>query len=223
MTPDPEHHRLPPGILAGLLREQLETYAVLADRISLAGQAAAGRGGVDEVKEAEDTVRWLQRFTRTVLGGPEDGGDQEPSRTDVSAAARRTVRRWARTMPDLDVSVDVDRGTWVAVPPTVLERILQGLLTFAARRARRRVRLVVSRTGDEVVLRSEGDAPTGPDSDGGGRSTTSDPEVEVLCWLVERSGGSLAADAGRGGVGGGMGVRLPVGATRGGTDRRHAG
>lgn len=224
MTPDPEH-RLPPTVLAGLLREQLEVYATLADRISLAGQAAAaGRGGIEELKEAEDMVLWLQRLTRTILAGPEAGGEPEAARTNVSAAARRTVRRWARTMPDLDVSVVVDRGTWVAVPPTILERILQGLLATAGRRVRRGVRLVAWGTGDEIELRTEEDGPLADQgSDGGNEPSTSDPEVEVLRWLVERSGGSIVPVASRGGAGGGMAVRLPVDAPPDGPDHREAG
>lgn len=228
MTPDPEH-RLPPGVLAGLLREQLEVCSVLADRISVAGQlAAAGRSGIEEVQEAEDTVRWLRRLTRTILGRPEAGSEQEPARAEVSAAARRTVRRWARTMPDLDVSVEVDRGTWVAVAPTILERILQGLLATAARSARRGVRLVASRTAGEVELRTEGGDPLADQGSEGGDEPSasdrevSDREVEVLRWLVERSGGSVDVVGGGGGAGGGMGVRLPAETQPGGRDRGEA-
>lgn len=187
---------VPVWVVRGLLHDQLNALTVLSARLSVVRNGLTSqRVTTDEVKQAEENARWIERLTRETLRSLAGSGRTDgEERCEVGRVVENSIRRWASGMPALEVEAQHPRDTWAPLPATALERILQNLLLNAGGFAESRV-LVRSRCeDDEVVIAVEDDGPgfvteAFPPLGVTARSTGFGLGLSVVRWVAERWGG----------------------------------
>ena len=174
---DASHHLRTP--LTGV-RLRLEAIEDTTDQDAVRAQAAAATAEVDRLTRRIEQVLQLART---------DAGAAPTEIVDASALVRDRVEAAAPLALDRDLIVDADiaAGAMVRSTPGTVARVVDELLGNAMAYATHRVRVTVSASAGEVILRVEDDGLGVPGA-----------ELESIFERFQRGSGSIDGGSGLG-------------------------